>query len=161
MSDRISIKDKFVDKLKEELSDANLDTYYTDIDKQVFGKNLFLSQVETFPAITVGVGREGTVYQPGGFRWLNLDVYIRIYVRSDDSAGEQLEKIIDDIKTFIDLHEDLEYNITKPSGKSVAKKVTQSTVQEITTDEGVLQPYGVGEILISVMYNERNSRFIK
>lgn len=163
MSHRINIRDKLVESMKDELSAANSNIYFTDIDRQVFGDQLFLSQIDVFPAITISVGPERPTYQPGGFRWLNADYYIRIYVRSEDGSAEQLEKIIEDIKTFIDLHEDFEYDIRKPGMKpedpSEKGQVTQFTLLEITTDEGVLKPYGVAEMLVSILYGERNARF--
>ena len=107
MSNRTSIRDQLVTLMKQEISSDNPTIYHIDLDKQVFGKQLFLSDIETFPAVTVGLGPEVPNYKPGGFRWLNLDLYIRIYVRSDDASDEQLEKIIEDVKTFIDLHEEI------------------------------------------------------
>lgn len=160
MTHRTSIRDRMVDVLKLELSDQNLDKYYTDVDMNVHGNNLYLDQVEAFPAITVGLGPERPEYQPGGFRWMFLTLVIRAYVKSEDNADEKLELLIQDIKTFIDTHEDIEYTITKPDGTNVTHEATQMTILSINTDEGVLHPMGIAEVSLEIRYQDRNSRFM-
>lgn len=161
MTHRASIREKMVEVLKNELTDTNTDKYYTDIDRNVSGTNLYLDQVETFPAITVGLGPERPEYQPGGFRWMFLTMSIRAYVKSEDRADEELELLIQDIKTFIDTHEDIEYTITKPDGNKQTYEATQMTVLAINTDEGILHPMGIGEVTIEIRYPDRNTRFIR
>lgn len=158
MSARASIRNALVDKVKQELTAANKDKYYTDIDMNVSGRNLFIDQIEEFPAIGIGLGPERIEYQPSGFRWIYLTLYIRLYVRSEDSSDENLELLIEDIKTLIDNFEDLHYTITKPNGDVVDKKVTQMTLLDINTDEGVLLPNGIGEIRTELRYSDRNAR---
>lgn len=159
MTHRASIKDKIVEDLKAELTDQNLGKYFTDIDMNVHGNNLYLDQVEAFPALTVGLGSERPEYQPGGFRWMFLTLTIRAYVKSEDNADEKLELLIQDIKTFIDTHEDIQYTITKPDGTSVTYEATQMTILSISTDEGILHPLGLGEVTLEIRYPDRNSRF--
>lgn len=161
MTHRASIRDTMVEVLKQELSDTNKDKYYTDIDMQVKENNLYLDQIEAFPAITVGLGSERPEYQPGGFRWMFLTLVIRAYVKSEDRADEKLELLIQDIKTFIDTHEDIEYTITKPDGSSTKLEATEMTILSITTDEGILHPFGLGEVTLEIRYPDRNSRFIR
>ncbi|AUG85035.1 tail terminator [Vibrio phage Ceto] len=161
MTHRTSIRDKIVDTLKQELTDTNQDTYYTDIDMNVSGENLYLDQVETFPALTVALGPERPEYQPGGFRWMYLTLVIRAYVKSEDRADEELELLIQDIKTFIDTHEDIEYTITTPKGVQKQLQATEMTILSINTDEGVLSPMGIGEVAIEIRYQDRNVRFIR
>lgn len=161
MSDRTSIRDAIVAKMKEEIL-GDTDLYITDLDKQIFGKNKFLSDVDVFPAITVTLGPEVPTSLPSGMRWNKLNLYFRLYVKSEDESDDRLEELIRDVKTFLDLHEDIEYDIIKPDGSSnEIGHATQMTILEITTDEGVLRPYGVGEILVSVLYSDYNARFIR
>lgn len=159
MTHRASIRDRIVEVLKTELSDKNLDKYYTDIDLNVHSKNLYLDQVEAFPALTVGLGPERPEYQPGGFRWMYLTITIRAYVKSEDRADEELELLIQDIKTFIDTHEDIEYTIHTPKGVERKLDATEMTILNINTDEGVLHPMGIGEVNIEIRYPDRNVRF--
>lgn len=160
MSNRTSVRDAIVEALKTELTLANSDKYYTDIDKNVSSENLYLDQVEVFPAITVALGPETPEYQPGGFRWMFLNLIIRMYVKSEDESDQLLEQLIQDIKTFIDTHEDIDYTITKPDGSSNIYRATEMTILSIGTDEGILAPFGIGEVSIQIRYQDRNSRFV-
>lgn len=159
MTDRTSLRDTIVDTMNTSLTATNSDTYHTDIDMNVHGKNLYLDEVQQFPAITVALGPERPEYQPGGFRWMYLTLTIRAYVKSEDMAEEQLELLLQDIKTFIDMHEDIDYTIIKPDGTSVTKHATEMTILTISTDEGILRPLGLGEVSIEIRYPDRNSRF--
>lgn len=161
MTHRTSIRDQMVTVLKEQLSDKHKDIYYTDLYDNVSGKNLYLDQVESYPAVTVSLGPERPEYQPSGFRWMFLTLNIRCYVKSEDSADEQLELLIQDIKTFIDNHEDIQYTINTPQGVAKTLKATQMTILSINTDEGILHPLGVGEVVIEIRYPDKNARSIR
>lgn len=153
--------------IRTEMDGTQPAVYYTDIDEAVTGKNLYVQDVQTFPTISVALGPESIEYQPGGFRWIFLTLYLRAYVKSDDMAEEKLEELIEDIKTFIDKNEDISYTVLNPGGDpsnpndSQTLMATQMTLQEITTDEGVLRPFGIGEIRLQVRYQDRNSRFTR
>ena len=131
--------------------------YHVDIDNQVVGRNLIPQDVKVFPTITVALGPESTEYQPSGFRWNFLTMYFRAYVRSEDAAEELLEELIQDIKTFIDRNETIAYNDIKPDGSEELLSATQMTVQEVTTDEGVLRPHGIGEVRVLIRYQDHNA----
>jgi len=160
MSARSSIKNALVAALNAELSAENVgEKYHTDIDNNTLGDTLFMDSIEAFPGITVGLGPERPEYQPGGFRWNFLTLYIRIYVKSEDESEEQLELIISDLKTFIDNFENLAYTVTDPKGNVTNKTVTQITLKSITTDEGLAKPLGVGELNVELRYAEHSTRY--
>jgi hypothetical protein len=71
-------------------------------------------------------------------------VSVKVYVRSEDSAQEQLEQLLNDLELCIDNNRQLEY--------AEGKETTEILIQSITTDEGLLSPYGVGEINLEVRY---------
>ena len=167
MTNRSSIKDAIITLIKTEMDGSRGTVYYTDIDDAVTGQNLYVQDVQSFPTISVALGPETPEYQPGGFRWIFLTLYVRCYVKSEDEAEERLEQLIEDVKTFVDRNEDITYNVLKPGGNPSnpndlqSHTATQMTVQEITTDEGVLRPFGIGEIRLQVRYQDRNSRFTR
>ena len=68
---------------------------------------------------------------------------IRLYVY-DEEPNEMLEKALVDIETQLDANNILTYD----TGKSTE----QISILSITTDEGLLAPYGVGEIALEVRY---------
>lgn len=159
MTARASIRNTLIDTLQKELTASNKGSkYYTDIDMAVSGKSQYLDQIDTFPAIGVGLGPERMEYLPGGLRWNYLTLYIRCYVKSEDESDELLELLIHDIKTIIDSFEVLPYTINQPDGTSVEKSVTKMTVLGITTDEGLLRPIGVGEVQLELQYSGRDAR---
>ena len=92
-------------------------------------------------------GNEQREYLPGDFKWGFLNISVKVYVRSEDESQEQLEALLADIETFVDANRVLKYNVDDPS-----LETTEILIQSITTDEGLLAPYGVGEINLEVRY---------
>ena len=87
-------------------------------------------------------------YQTGGFKWRLLSVTIRAYVRDEDDAQEELATLFEDIEKIIDENDALVYDTSViPNGST-----TSMTVESITTDEGVIAPLGIGEMLVTVRY---------
>jgi hypothetical protein len=74
-------------------------------------------------------------------------VTIRVYVQEED-AVDALDKLLEDIETVIEENSALSY--TDKQGNS--QTTQQITIVSIDTDEGVLEPLGVGEVLIEVRY---------
>ena len=72
---------------------------------------------------------------------------IRVYVQEED-AVDALDKLLEDIETVIEENSALSY--TDRQGNS--QTTQQITIVSIDTDEGVLEPLGVGEVLIEVRY---------
>ena len=87
------------------------------------------------------------MYQSGGYKDRYLNVTIRCYVKEED-ATVALDGLIEDVETLLEIHGNLQY--TDKQGN------TQTThdilIISIDTDEGVLEPFGVGEILVQVHY---------
>jgi hypothetical protein len=83
-------------------------------------------------------------YLPGNFTWRYLNVSIKLYTKGEDCA-EQLELLLDDVERVIDDNRVLEYD-------DEGHETTEILVTSITTDEGLLAPYGVGEINLQVRY---------
>lgn len=130
--------------------------YHTNIDNQVTGRNLYPQDIEYFPTVTIALGPETVEYQPAGFRWNFLTLFFRAYVHSEDETEERTEELIQDIKNFIDRNETISYNEIKPDGSTQVYEATQMSIQEITTDEGVLRPIGIGEIRVRIRYEDYN-----
>ena len=96
-----------------------------------------------FPSIYITPGSEVREYLPGEFKWGYLSVSIKLYCKGDDSQ-DQLEKLLEDVELCIDLNRQLIYE-----GLS---ETTEILITSITTDEGLLAPYAVGEINLQVRY---------
>lgn len=109
----------------------------------VLTKLVYWDEVSDFPTICIVPGQESREYHPGGFKWGYLNIALKVYVQGDDSL-ELLELLLEDIESIISSNEVLEY--------TPGKHTTEILIHGITTDEGLLAPYGVGEINLQVRY---------
>jgi len=141
---RLSIVNGLVDKLKEI---DGTGSYTTNIFQNVSPRLKFWDEVEEFPAIHLNAGSETRQYQGGGYKDRFMSVTLRCYVYEED-AVVALEGLMEDIETVLEQNSRLEY--TDRNGS--IQYTQQITIVSIDTDEGVLEPYGVGEMLIEVRY---------
>ena len=137
---RSAIVDAIIEKLK--LIDGS-GNFNVDLANNVTNKLIFWDEVNDFPYVSVVAGNEVREYLPGGFKWGMLGINIRMYVY-DEEPLEALEKVLYDIEEQIDANNVLTYD--------TGKQTEQMTILSIATDEGLLAPYGVGEITLEVRY---------
>jgi hypothetical protein len=107
----------------------------------------FWDEVEEFPAVHINAGSESRQYQGGGYKDRFLNLSIRCYVNQEDSV-EALDELLEDVETVLEDNSRLRYY----DRMGLEQYTQQITVISIDTDEGVLDPLGVGEILIEVRY---------
>jgi hypothetical protein len=143
MSRRTSIVKALSEKFKEIDGTGQ---YNTNLYNNSFPKLKFWDEVQDFPCVYMHPGSETRDYLPGNFTWGMLMVCVKVYVRSEDDAQEQLELLLEDLERCIDANRVLQYDV----GSSL--ETTEILIQSITTDEGLLAPYGVGEINLEVRY---------
>lgn len=159
MSFRNSIVTGIADLIKDQLDGTRPTKYHTTIYENVFSSSKHFSQITDYPAVTVTPGPETFEYLPSGMRWNFLRVYIRAYVKDEHAPNAQLELLIEDIKNLIDDFDSFTYTISKPDGTTLTLTTTQSTLEEISTDEGLLAPLGIGELIITIRYSQ-DSRLV-
>ena len=121
--------------------------FLSDVDNNVQPRLKFWDEVDQFPAIHLNAGSETREYLGGGQRHRFLSLTIRCYVRSED-ATDDLDRLLEDVETVIETNSALVYT----DRRGVEHKAHQITVVSIDTDEGVLEPLGVGEMLIEIRY---------
>ncbi len=141
---RTGIVDALVEKIK--LIDGT-GFFFSDLDKNVSPRLRFWDEVEDFPAVHLNAGSETREYQAGGYKDRFLSITLRCYVREEDPVVA-LDKLLEDLETVIEENARLEY---KDKLNNVGY-TQQITIVSIDTDEGVLDPLGVGEMLIEVQY---------
>lgn len=141
---RQSIINGLVEKIKEINGSGS---FLTDLEENVHPRLKFWDEVEEFPAIHMNAGSESREYQGGGYKDRFLSVTIRCYVNEED-AVDALDKLLEDVETVLETNSRLEYY----DRNGATQYTHQITILSIDTDEGVLEPYGVGEILIEVRY---------
>lgn len=142
---RKKIAEALANKLKQ--IDGN-HPYNTNVFDNVTSKMLFLDEIEQYPKVCVVAGDEEREYQPGGFKWRFLNITIRAYVHNAEDAQEELALLLEDIEKIIDESDALVYDDTVDPNLTA----TSMVVETISTDEGVIQPLGIGEISITVRY---------
>jgi hypothetical protein len=141
---RQSVVAALVEKLKEINGTGQ---FLSDVDNNVQPRLKFWDEVDQFPAVHLNAGSETREYLGAGQRHRFLSITIRCYVRSEDSVDE-LDRLLEDVETVIETHSALKY-----TDRLGAEHTThQITIVSIDTDEGVLEPLGVGEVLVEVRY---------
>jgi hypothetical protein len=141
---RLGIVSALVAQLKEI---NGQDSYLTNLYENVSPRLKFWDEVEEFPAVHLNAGSETREYQGGGYKDRFLSVTIRCYVQDEDSV-QALDELMEDVETVIEENSRLAY--TDRQGNT--QYTQQITVVSVDTDEGVLEPLGVGEMLIEVRY---------
>ena len=137
-----------VNALAEKLKDINgAGAFLSDVQNNVHPFLKFWDEVDQFPAVHLNAGAETREYQGGGYKDRFLSITIRCYVYEED-AQDALNILMEDIETVLEENAQHEY-LDKLNNSF---KTQQITIISIDTDEGVLEPLGVGEILIEVRY---------
>jgi hypothetical protein len=143
MSKRTSITQALATKLNQLLDGAA--PYTTNLYNNAYAKLKFWDEVNDFPCIYMVPGSEMREYLPSDFTWGFLNVSVKVYCRGE-AAQQELEYLLEDIERAVDANRVLVYD----QGKNL--ETTEILVQSITTDEGLLAPYAVGEINLQVRY---------
>ena len=119
---RLGIIEALVDAFK----DIDGTGYYlTNLDQNVSPRLKFWDEVEEFPALHLNAGS----------------------VKEEDSVAA-LDALLEDVETVIEENSRIRYK----DRNNVDQYTQQITVVSIDTDEGVLEPLGVGEIIVEVRY---------
>jgi len=142
---RRSIVGAIADKLYESLNGS---APYRSSVQSVEPRLRFWDEVQDFPAIQVGAGQETRTYDGGGFRFRFLRITIRCYVNDNDDVILALEELLEDVETVLEDNDPLTYTDSTGTSQSTAK----TTILSVDTDEGVLEPLGVGEVIVEIQY---------
>ena len=132
--------------------------YVNNIYENVTNKVLHFDDIQDFPYISVTPGPESREDMPSNFTWATITMYIRIYVENNEDAQGELESLISDIENVVDTHLNLSYNVTTSQGLEIRNTVDNSIIT-ITTDEGLLDPNALGEVVLEVRYEKIRQTF--
>jgi len=142
MSRRVSIIKAIAEKFKE----IDGTQYPSNLYNNSFAKLKFWDEVQDFPSVYVVTGSESREYHPSGFSWGFLNASIKVYCKGETSQ-EELETLLEDIETVLDTSlGTIVYDTIN------GYETSEISVTSITTDEGLLAPYAVGEINILIRY---------
>jgi len=141
---RQSITNALVDVLKKINGTGQ---YLTDVGDNVSPRLKFWDEIEEFPAIHLNTSGETRQYQAAGYKDRFLNITIRCYV-NEENAVDALDALLEDVETVLEENQRLRY----VDRRGTTHFTHQNTIVSIDTDEGVLDPLGVGEVLIEVRY---------
>lgn len=142
MSARNSIVAALVTKLK---TINGTGAFVSNLSNNVTNILKFYDEINDFPYVCVTAGFESREYLPGDFKWGFINISIKIYVHNELAQAE-LEKVLGDIESVLHDNEQLDY------GAGAGEQTTEILITSIQTDEGVLNPIGVGEVNIVARY---------
>jgi len=143
-SRRLNIIEALVEKLKKINGSGE---YLVDVNENVEPRLKFWDEIQEFPALHLNAGSETREYQAGGYKDRFLSVTVRCYVQ-EENAQEALNALMEDVETVLEQNSKLAYT----DRQNRTYYTQQITIVSIDTDEGVLEPLGVGEMLIEVRY---------
>jgi hypothetical protein len=143
-SRRLNIIEALVSKLKGINGSGE---YLVDLNENVEPRLKFWDEIQEFPAVHINAGSESREYQAGGYKDRFLSVTIRCYVQ-EENAQEALNALMEDVETVLEQNSKLSYS----DRQNRTYYTQQITIVSLDTDEGVLEPMGVGEMLLEVRY---------
>ena len=115
-------------------------TYNLNISNNCFRRVKFLDEINDFPTVCVNAGAESRIYHSDGLTIGELNIQIRSYVRAEDP-----------ITTAENLAEDIEH-IVYNLGDRPELGILDVTIESVSTDEGLVAPFGILEIDILARY---------
>jgi len=116
-------------------------TYSNNLFNNVYRKLKFLDEVNDFPAIYVSAGTEIRDFNSKSLTVATLDVTIRAYVFGEDNSQSLSDSLVQDIEHVI-------YSL----GDNPDKGILDITIDNISTDEGLVAPYGLAEVTLTIVY---------
>jgi hypothetical protein len=119
--------------------------YKSNVFGNAYPTMKFWDEVNNFPCIYMTNGTEVREYHPGGFAWGFLNVSLKVYAKGEDSS-QLLENLLEDMELVINTNRDLVYDAV------TGNDTTEILITSITTDEGLLAPYAIGEMNLQVRY---------
>jgi len=153
---RTSVIDLLVTELKKingekvsPVTNANFIAPYT-FKSNVFNKNVFrhwkfLNEINDFPTICFMVGAVTRQHVGGDVRYEFFEVNFRGYVHGENS-----------LNLADDLSEDIDYVVNSFRNTALTAdntlEVSDALVLDISTDEGLFDPYGICDIRSQVSY---------
>ena len=117
----------------------------TDVHaNNVFRKYKYMHDLNDFPAITFIPNREDRDHFGDGQVHGILAIQLRCYVYDGDTAdiAGECERLADQIEDAVDTF----------SATNRALEVEEARVVSLRTDDGLMTPYGIADLQISILY---------
>jgi len=116
-------------------------TFKTNLSQNVYKGLKYIDQINDFPSIYIQAGEETYRYNSKTNTEAFMTIMIRVYAYEENSLYK-LEDIVDDVTHVL---ERIKY--------AQSHKIISAEISSIDTDSGLLDPYGLGEIMLTVQYD--------
>jgi len=103
----------------------------------------FLDDINDFPTITLGGAGENNDEFGDGQILKTMTQSIRGYVMTDEDSLRDSENLASDIETVVSSY-----------AADAANLIHEAQVVSLSTDEGLLSPYGVCDVGIRIIYED-------
>ena len=116
-------------------------TFKTNLSQNVYKGLKYIDQINDFPSVYVQAGEETYRYNSKTNTEAFMTIMVRIYAYEEHSLYK-LEDLVDDVTHAL---ERIKYD--------QSHRIISAEIISIDTDSGLLDPYGLGEIMVSVQYD--------
>ncbi len=116
-------------------------TFKTNLSQNVYKGLKYIDQINDFPSVYVQAGEETYRYNSKTNTEAFMTIMVRIYAYEEHSLYK-LEDLVDDVTHVL---ERIKYD--------QSHRIISAEIMSIDTDSGLLDPYGLGEIMIAVQYD--------
>lgn len=116
-------------------------TFKTNLSQNVYKGLKYIDQINDFPSVYVQAGEETYRYNSKTNTEAFMTIMVRIYAYEEHSLYK-LEDLVDDVTHVL---ERIKYD--------QSHRIISAEIISIDTDSGLLDPYGLGEIMIAVQYD--------
>lgn len=152
----MSVKGDLLELLKVELQNINAGvdqrtgyprvpySYNHNLSGNVFKRFKFLNELDDFPCICFIVGDESRQHVGAGVKYGTLPITIRGYVRTEKPL-EAADDLLDDIEHVV-----MGFSL---SNDAQVLGLEESRIVTTSTDEGIMEPFGVAEVGVILRYN--------
>jgi hypothetical protein len=104
----------------------------------------YIDQINDFPYICYHVDSSELIHIGANERYYNMTIALRAYVRGEDSQALS-DQLALDIEDAIDNFRD---------AATSTLQVSDARILEVSTDEGLMEPNGVVDMVVSVSYQQ-------
>ena len=151
MSARSGIAKALAEGMAEKINGTGI--YVSNLFGNTTNRVMHFDSITDFPYVSVTPGTEARDDKPSNFTWSHLTIYIRIYIENAEDAQLELETLITDIENYVDTSLRIPYQVQTTSGV-VTRTTATNNITSIGTDEGLLHPNALGEIILNVQYEK-------
>jgi hypothetical protein len=109
----------------------------------VYSSYRWIDELNDYPAITFVARSEQRLGRGSGRKLALIIISLRAYVFNGDGAMDEVEQLVRDVETQVETFAESNRDLL----------VESALVASVRTDEGLMHPYGVGDMDINITYD--------